>query len=359
MSALAILAAQAGGAPGQAKSAAEANLELWGRYSLADPWVLLLVPVALALLWIGRRRRLAGRVPTLPTEASLPRSVEQRLAWLPTLLQGAALCCVIIGLARPLAGDKNVSSTSEGVDIALLIDRSSSMQHQDLAPGRTRLDVVKEVVGEFAKRRMTDREGAADSIALITFGRYPQLLCPLTLDVDAAPGFLADVDLVQNRPEDGTGIGIALAKAVSVLRELAAKSKVCVLLTDGANNIDRILPRKAAELAAEEGVKVYTVLAGRYVYTYDAFGNVRPQDIELDDSELREIADLTGGRFFRARDRASLEEVYAEIEALERTPRQVIEHAEYWDLYPRWLSLALILYVAGWFSTATWARRLP
>src|SRR5262249_44082427 len=157
-------------------------------------------------------------------------------------LQLAALVCIAIALARPLRGSVETSSTTEGVDIALVIDRSGSMENQDLAPGKSRLQVVQEVVRDFAVRRMSDREGAADNIALITFAGYVQLLCPFTLDVDAVTGFLAGLKPVTQRHEDGTYLGLGLSKAVSVLRETEARSKVVVLLTDGENNIDEITP---------------------------------------------------------------------------------------------------------------------
>jgi Ca-activated chloride channel family protein len=288
---------------------------------------------------------------------ALPRSLAQRLGWLPPLLQCGSLCLVVLALARPLRGDVETNSVSEGVDLALLIDRSSSMGHTDLEANRTRLDVVKEVVSDFATRRMTDRDGASDYVGLFSFARYPEALCPFTLDVDAVQGFLRDVQLARDRAEDGTAIGIALAKAVAVLRESEAKSKVAVLLTDGENNIDLISPAQAAELAAEEGVRVYTVFAGSFVM--DAFGRMREVVPEYDTKELQEIAELTGGRFFRARDRRALEQAYAEIEALERTPRQEKRFVEHYDLYPRFLVGALLAYCAAWLCLSTWARRLP
>lgn len=340
------------------KSAAEGRLHLWGELFLADPPFLVLLPIALLAVFHGRARRSRprARFSVLP-EATLPRSLAQRLAWVPALLQGAALVLVVLALARPLRGNVQTNSVAEGVDLALLIDRSSSMGHQDLEAGRTRLDVVKDVVADFAERRMTDREGASDFVALFSFARYPQELCPFTLDVDAVHGFLEDVELAQDRAEDGTGIGIALAKAVAVLRESEAESKVVVLLTDGENNLDLIAPLEAAELAAEEGVKVYTVFAGSFVL--DAFGRMREIDPEHDTKELQEIAQSTGGKFFRAKDRRALEQAYAEIEALERTPRQETRFVEHFDLYPFVLYAALAAYLAAWLCGATWARRLP
>ena len=340
------------------KSAAEGRLHLWGDLFLADPAFLVLLPVVALGLLYGRARkaRARARFSVLP-EVDLPRSWAQRFAWLPPLLQLAALSLVVVALARPLRGDVETNSISEGVDLALLIDRSSSMGHTDLERGRTRLEVVKDVVADFATRRMTDREGASDYVGLFSFARYPEELCPFTLDVDAVTGFLEGVELARDRAEDGTAIGIALAKAVAVLKESEAKSRVVVLLTDGENNIDLITPAQAAELAAEEGIRVYTVFAGSFVM--DAFGRMREVVPEYDTKELQDIADLTEGKFFRARDRAALEEAYAEIEALERTERQEKRFVEHYDLYPRFLLFALLSYVGAWLCLSTWARRMP
>lgn len=343
------------------KSVAEGHLPLFGDLSLANPWLgLTFLVLSFAFFAWGRasRARESGRVVNLPT-AAVPASMRQRLAWISNLLHLVAAVLLAAGLARPLQGKVESTSITEGVDIALLIDRSSSMQHEDLAPNRTRLEVVKDVVGAFAERRMTDREGAADSISLISFARYPQLLCPFTLDVQAVHGFLEELNLAQIREEDGTGIGIALAKAVAVLNQTEAESKVCVLLTDGENNIETIMPLDAAELASEEGIRVYTVLAGRYVFRQDFFGQVTATEEELDTRELRAIAENTGGRFFRAKDKAGLEEIYAEIEALERTEREEQSFSEQFDLYPFLLLASFLSYTIAWLFSATWARRLP
>ncbi|MCH2104137.1 MAG: VWA domain-containing protein [Planctomycetes bacterium] len=338
------------------QSAAEEGLKLWGNISLADPWFLALLPLLLLYFLLRARSGggVAGRVPALPTQRVL--SLRQRVSWLPSVLNCSAVVLVVVALARPLEGDVETSTETEGVDIALVLDRSSSMEADDLEPGRTRLDVVKEVVADFAERRMTDEEGASDNVALFSFARFPSQLCPFTLDVDAIRGFLGEVELVRHREEDGTGIGIALAKAVAVLRESEAESKVVVLLTDGEDNLPMITPSEAGEMAAEEGIRVYTVFAGRYVF--DPFGR-RISSEQLKNSDLKRIADLTDGRFFRARDREGLEAAYAEIEALEKTPLEEQRFVEHYDLYFNFLIWAFIAWILGWASEFTWARRLP
>ncbi|MDZ4772706.1 MAG: VWA domain-containing protein [Planctomycetota bacterium] len=340
------------------KSAAEETFQLFGAYSLSDPWFLALIPLAIIAVWYGRTRagRARARVGVIAT-TSPKRSLVQNLAWIPLVLQIAALTLVAISLARPLRGSVETTTETEGVDIALTIDISSSMEYNDLDPKKTRLQVVKEVVHAFAVRRMTDREAAADNIALLTFAHYPKLVCPFTLDVDAMTGFIDGLEIVKNRQaEDGTAIGVGLAKAVAVLKGTEAKSKVVVLLTDGENNVFTIRPEDAADLAAREKIKVYTVFAGRYAYN----GNVFLQRAEeaIDTSDLELIAKKTGGRFFRAKDPKELEKVYAEIESLERTKRQTKHFTETFDLYPWFLLPGLLCYVLAWISSSTWARRL-
>lgn len=338
------------------QSAASARLPLWGDYALADPWMLAALPLVLVLwLWVRARGRPQGRTSVV---AAVPRSARQRLAFVPTALQLLALACGVVALSRPLRSNVEHDVHSEGVDIALVVDRSGSMQFEDLEQGKNRLQVVKEVLADFARRRMTDRDGAADNVALISFARYPRLLCPFTLDADALEGFLASVQLAKREEEDGTAIGVGLAKAVSVLRESDARSRVCVLLTDGENNVDDITPAAAAELAAEEGIKVYTVYAARYVYEHHPFRGFVPTRTKPDTSELERMAELTGGRFFRATDRGELEDIYAEIERLERTPRSEQRFEETFDLYLWLLAPALCFALFAQLTRATWWRRL-
>lgn len=341
------------------ESAAKSALDLGGGYSLANPLMLGLLPVLLLLTLWGRRSsaRLRGRVAVLPLSGA--KSWAQRLDWLAPLFKALGLVCLVVALARPLRGNVESDIVSEGVDIALVIDRSGSMRHQDLQKGKTRLDVVKDVVSGFAQRRMSDTEGAADNVGLISFARFPELLCPFTLDVAAIQGFIEQVELVtDSRLEDGTGIGVALAKAVSVLRSSDAKERIIVLLTDGENNVEDIQPLEAATLAAEEKIRVYTIYSARYLYVHDPFRGEVASNQPPDTTELESIAELTNGRFFRARDREDLEGIYSEIEALERTPREEQRYEETFDLYLRFLLPALLLLGLSELFRSTWARRV-
>lgn len=340
-------------------STAASRFDLWGDLGLSDPVFLALVPVVLGALWLGRTRRrtTAGRVPALPGDP-LPRTAIQRLCWLPRALKAMALVLVILALARPLRGDVEFSTKTEGVDIVLLVDRSSSMDAQETRSAPTRFEIVKEVVADFARRRMTDREGAADNICFIAFALYPELLCPFTLDADALEGVFDSIETEKRRELDATGIGVALAKSVAVLEGSEAQSRIVVLLTDGRENVHAIEPMDAARLAAETGIKVYTVFAGpRYEVRMSLLGG--RTEIPIDTTELKSIAELTGARFYHAESKSDLEACYAEIEQLERTEREESRFAQHFDLYPRLLLPSFVLYLLAWLFASTWARRLP
>jgi len=340
-----------------APSAAPLRLELWDGVALGDPVFLVLLPVALVAVYLGHRRASRARI-TAPLPGSVGRpGLRTHLLFLPVLFEALALLLAVGALARPVEYDILESTVSEGVDIVLAVDRSGSMELQDLEPGRSRLDVVKEVVGEFARRRMTDEEGASDNVALLSFARYPELRCPFTLDVDALFGFLEQVELVRYEAEDGTAIGSALAKAVALFEGSDSASKVAVLLTDGQNTLDDILPSEALAMAEAAEVRVHTIHAARYVYVRDPFGGIKAIEEEPDTSLLEEIAERTGGSFFRARDKENLEEIYAEIERLERTPRKDERRIETRDRYPLLLGAALAAFALARLLTALGLRR--
>ena len=343
----------------QASSSAPVRLELFWSLALADPIFLIGLPIVLFVFWLGRRRR-ARPVLRAPVQlAFATKSLRQHLLVLPPLAEIGGLVLVVLALARPVEFDVLQSVTSEGVDIVLAVDRSSSMEIQDLERGRSRLDVVKDVVGDFAERRMTDAVGASDNVALLTFAGFPELRCPFTLDAGALRGFLEDVAIVKFEAEDGTAIGAALAKSAALLKDSDAKSKVAVLLTDGENNRDDITPDAAIALAKDAGVKVYTILAAREVYGIDPFGRAVATGREPDTTLLEKIAAETGGSFFRGRDREALEAIYGEIERLERTPRHEERRVETRDLYPGLLVAALGLFaLARLLGVAGLARNL-
>jgi Ca-activated chloride channel family protein len=326
--------------------------------TFADPWLLalaLLVPVALGL----RLRHGRASVVFAPGEfvrtgdgVELPRTWRVRLAWLPRALQVLALVAAVVALARPVRRDPLPRAT-EGIDILICLDTSSSMTATDMDARRTRLDVAKDAAARFVAGRRDDR------IGLLGFARYPDVRCPLTLDHHALAKILSGVAPVANDgPEDATGIGTAVARAAQVLRGGAAKSKVVILFTDGEENVataqkpEEIAPLHAAQLCKEMGVRVYAVSAGL------GARNRAGEWMDLDTRQVRRLAERTGGRFFEARDAGAVAAVYAEIDALEKAalpePRWRVE-----DRFLAFLVAAVALWLTGRVLERTALEVLP
>lgn len=344
-----------------ARSTAEERFEVFG-VGFADPWFLALIPVATFLLWRGRekKRSAAARVPTIGGQGVAVQEgpLRRLVGAMPAILRIAAAAAILVALSRPLEGRVEAPTETEGIDIALLMDRSSSMDQRGRPSEPRRFDIVKKVVTDFAARRMTDEVGARDSVALLGFAGFTDLLVPFTLDVKAMESVLEDVDVETERWLDGTAIGRAMAQAIDMLRGSKAKSRIIVLLTDGEQNSPGIQPMSAAKVAEELGIRVYTVFAGPKEFaTRTLFGDIRRQKVDV--GELPDIAEITGGRFFHAENEAELEDAYAAIEDLERTPREEETFAERYDLYPRWLLPALVLYALSVLLGATISRRIP
>jgi Ca-activated chloride channel homolog len=305
---------------------------------LGDPWfLLLLVPLGALLAWRLRRPRAAVDGGSDRLLDGLPATWRTRTALLPGVLALLAAALLVGALARPLKGREESRVITQGIDIVLVIDASSSMLDSSLRKGITNIESVKSVVAEFVEARPDDRLG------LVTFAAWPRTECPLTLDRESLLERLKNVKCVQpNSEEDGTGIGVALGQAARKLADSDAKSKVVVLLTDGENNQFVIDPVEAAALCKDQGIKVHTVFAARNIVQG---ARIFAQPTRADDL-LSAISQMTGGRFFRADDAKALEKTYAEIDRLERTAREDVRYTDYEDLYP-WLlvpaALALVL----------------
>jgi Ca-activated chloride channel family protein len=335
------------------------TLEAWTGLSLGDPWALALAPLAVLLAAVGGRRPALRFAPSsfLARDAAgrarrLPRSLRQRLAALPRLFHVAGLLLLVVAFARPLERVR-VPQARKGIDILLCLDVSSSMRADDLQPGRTRLEVVKAAAAEFIARRSDDR------IGLVTFARYPDVVCPPTLDHGALAQLLAAVTPTdEDSEEDATGIGMAIARAAQALRHSTSASKVVVMLTDGEENVAsadaprEISPLEAARLCEELGVRVYAVVAG--IGRRAAGG----QWLELDTRQVREVADVTGGAFFATRDAGSVQRVYAVIDALESSAFEVPGY-ERRDRFIPFLLLGLALLALGRVAGSTGAEALP
>ena len=329
---------------------------------LHDPWLLALL-VLLPLVW-----RLLLRAPHADT--AFPGSAGAAGGKARAARASAAAAAAAAHRRAGAAGRwrwrarrsaaRRTEVHSEGIDIMLAVDVSSSMLAEDFAiDGQrvNRLDAVKVEVRRFLDKRDGDRVG------LVLFGARPYLQAPLTLDHDWLLDNLdrAEVGMI----EDGTAVGSALASAVRHLEASTAKSKIVVLLTDGESNAGRVSPQTAADAAATLGYKVYTIGAGsRGLAPYpvtDMFGNrrYRPTEVNIDEQTLREIAKRTGARYWRASGAESLKEVYAEIDRLEKSEHEGLRFMEFDELYLWVLIPAFLLLALEAVLSESWLRILP
>ena len=320
------------------------------------PWALLLLLVVPWLVWRQRRPEARRAAVLWGRSGALGAGLGAAFFSVVELLPWAALALALAALARPQQGIRQSETETRGVDIVLAIDISPSMAAEDFRPAN-RLVVARQTARDFVRQREHDRLG------LVAFAATAFVQCPLTLDHDALIEMLEALDF--GMAEDGTAIGMGLATAVSGLKESKTPSKVVVLLTDGQNNRGAIDPLTGAELARAFGVKVYTVLVGR--------GGVVPVPVDdpllgrriemvrmdVDEGTLQEIAQRTGGRFFRAQDPAALAGIYSAIDRLERAPIRSVEYREYEDLGPMLLLVAAMLVGLHGLATTTWAFRVP
>jgi len=325
----------------------------------ANPWFLLAAVLIAGAVWVGwllRESRPTAGFPHLDLVREIKPTVRVRLRWLPQAARILALVLLVVALARPQSGTASREITSEGIDIMLVLDVSGSMKAEDFKPNN-RLYVAKQVIRQFIEGRTNDR------IGLVVFSGQSFTQCPLTLDYRVLTGFLDKIDF--GMIEDGTAIGMALANAVNRLRESTAKSKIIILLTDGVNNRGQIEPQTAAEIARTMGIKVYAIGAGKpgnamYPVEDPVFGKryvYLPND--LDEASLKQIAERTNGRYYRAQSEKMLEQIYREISMLEKTEVKVKEYIQYRELFGYFGVAAFLTLALAGIMGATWFRTLP
>lgn len=303
-----------------------------------------------------RRRTAAIKFSDVRIVSRASKSVRHRFRALLPLLRVLAVIAFILAFARPRAGTEIREITSEGIDIMLALDVSSSMQAEDFKP-HNRLYVAKEEIKKFVNRRTNDR------IGLVVFARNSFTQCPLTVDYGVLLKFVDQIDF--GVVEDGTAIGMAIANGVNRLRDSESKSKIMILLTDGDNNAGEIDPLTAANLATAFGIKIYTIGAGkpgnamfpvqdpifgkRYVY----------QPTKINEEALQEIADITGGQYFRARSGEELDEIYQQIDEMEKTEVKVAQHTQYTELFHYFTFSGFALIVLEMLLAGSVFRKLP
>lgn len=319
-------------------------------------WLLtLLVPMIGYYVWRTLQGGAAIRISSVAGVVRAPKTVRYYLRHLPFALRAAAFALLVVALARPQDVEQNVRTNTEGIDIMLAIDVSGSMLARDFKPDR--ITAAKEVAGSF----IADRYG--DRIGLVAFAGEAFTQSPLTTDQSTLQTLLTRIR--SGLIEDGTAIGNGLATAINRLRESEAKSKVIILLTDGVNNRGEIAPLTAAEIAKAQGIRVYTIGVGTEGMApypaIDMFGNITfvNQKVEIDEKTLTAISDMTGGKYFRATDKAKLKAIYDEINQLEKSKVEVTEHVSYHELYLAWVLAALGLLLAEFLLANLVLKRIP
>ena len=317
-------------------------------------WLAVLVPlVALYYIFVARREATLT-VSTTGTRRA-PRTLRYWLRHAPIVLRLVAFVMFIIALARPVEITHESETTTDGIDIVLSMDISGTMLARDFKPDR--LTAAKRLAAEFVAERRGDR------IAVVAFAGEAFTQAPLTSDQATVETMLSR--LRSGVVEDGTAIGNGLATAVNRLRESSAKSKVIILLTDGVNNRGQVSPLMAAEIARDMGIKVYTIgvgTRGRAPYpAVDIFGNQTTvmADVEIDEELLREIASMTGGKYYRAVDNDALRAIYDEINTLEKSKVQVTEYQNYEEHFIVWVVLGLLLLCLEFLFDKVVLNRLP
>jgi Ca-activated chloride channel family protein len=331
-------------------------MNLSGLIELYTPealWLLLLLPV----WWIWRRRRRKDAI--VFSRTSVLAAGPTTGGWISKaifLLRNVALASLIVALARPRSGAHVETQTSEGINIVLAIDLSSSMLALDFRPAN-RIEVAKQKVKQFISRRTADR------IGVVAFAGEALTQVPLTTDYPVV--MQAVSNLQAGQLEDGTAIGTAIATAANRLRDAPGKSRVMIILTDGVNNRGSVDPLTAAKAAAAYGIKIYGIGVGSVGMAPVPVGrnaagglNYQYQPVQIDESLLSNIARMTGGRYFRARDAAALQNIYAYIDQMERAPVHSSTVVRYRELF-RWPLLLGILALFGELALIAWKAPIP
>lgn len=326
---------------------------------LAHPgvlWLFLLyVPMIAWYVWKHRSAHAALEVSTVRPFARLKRPVKQYMQHLLFALRLLAIGCLIVVLARPQTRDAWQKSRTEGTDMVLALDISSSMLARDFKPDR--LEAAKKIASRFINGRESDNMG------LVVFAGEAFTGVPMTTDRAALTNYVTA--LSREMLEDGTAIGDGLATSINRIKDGKAKSKSIILLTDGSNNTGIVAPLTAAEIAHKMGIKVYTIGVGTNGTApypqVNMFGRIEyvPTPVVIDEETLKQTASITGGKYFRATNNKVLSEIFDEIDKLEKTELDVRNFSHTEDNYMPWALAALVLFLLEIVLRHTWLRTIP
>jgi len=326
--------------------------------TFAWPWMLyFLIIVPLMALWYwykGKNKTAAITYSSLKMFEQFSPGFKERFRHLPAILRMLAVALIIVALARPQSFSSGENIYTEGIDISMLLDISGSMLAEDFRPNR--IEAAKKVIDEFILGRTSDK------IGLVVFARESFTQCPLTVDYPVLRGLLKDIK--SGMIEDGTAIGTAIANGVNRLKDSKAKSKVMILLTDGVNNSGEIDPITAGQIAKNFGIRIYAIgvgTMGEAPYPFQTPYGLRYQmmPVEIDESSLKKIAETTDGKYFRATNNRKLEEIYSQIDNMEKTRVEVTSFRNAKELYYGWLGSGLILLLLEIGLAGTVFRKIP
>jgi len=326
--------------------------------TFAYPWVLyflLIIPLMIAwYIFRGMKVQTSVKYSSLNIFKDIPSTLREKLRHIPFAVRVLAIGLLIIALARPQSFSSGENVTTEGIDIAMVLDISGSMLAEDLKPNR--LEAAKNVIDDFIKGRISDR------IGLVVFSRDAFTQCPLTIDYNVLRNLLLQIH--SGMIEDGTAIGNAIANGINRLKDSNAKSKIIILVTDGVNNSGEVDPISAAEMAKVFGIRVYTIgvgTRGEAPYPVQTPFGVRYQmmPVEIDEAVLQKISDITDGQYFRATNNQALKEIYDKIDKMEKTKIEITSYKNASEKYHSWLWLGLILLLVEMGLSKTILRKLP
>ncbi len=325
--------------------------------TFAYPFVLyslLLVP----LYFYFRLSKIQKKMPavnysSITVFGFLPKSFKEKTWFIPDLLRSLAFASIIIALARPQSFTAGEDIYTEGIDIAMVLDISGSMLAEDFKPNR--LEAAKKVTDDFIEGRKGDK------IGLVIFAGESFTQCPLTIDYAVLRNLLKEIN--SGMLTDGTAIGNAIANGVNRLKDSKVKSKIIILLTDGVNNAGQIDPVTAAKIASTFGIRIYTIgvgTIGQAPYPFQTPFGIRYQmvPVEIDENLLRQVSDLTKGKYFRATNNRKLEDIYKEIDKLEKSKIEVTSYRNAAEKFHPWLILALILLIFEFILSNSFYKRL-
>lgn len=319
-------------------------------------FILFVIPVAMLVWYYFKSWKTHASLLSSSTRRfdQMPKTWKVYLRHLPILCRVGAISLLIVVLARPQSTDKWSNSSSEGIDIMMSVDISSSMLAADLKPNR--LEAAKEVAQKFIANRPND------NIGLVVFSAESFTQCPLTTDHAVLSNLFQNIEC--GMIDDGTAIGLGIANAVSRLKDSKAKSKVIILLTDGSNNMGDIAPTTAAEIAQTYGIRIYTIgvgTLGEAPYPFQTPFGIQYQNVkvDIDESTLTKIAQITHGEYFRATDNRSLAKIYEQIDKLEKTIINVREVSKREEEYLPFAIAAFLLILLELVARFTFLRSIP